>query len=188
MPRVPLPRGAELGRRDASRSKAFPRRLRPGERYTLTVTLTRAGMKRAGFQLAARFKDSGAQAGTLAPGPGDAERVGVETPGRRPVRGPEEGRILGRRSRRGAVDDRVDRAGPRRTGDLSRVRPTRRTATKAPMATSCTPRPRNRRRRRRKPERLPRRNEPSACIISGEIPRLKSADSWARMSPFAAFI
>jgi hypothetical protein len=49
------------------------------ERYTVTITLTRTGMKLAGFQLAARFKDSGAQAGTIAPGPGDAERVGVET-------------------------------------------------------------------------------------------------------------
>jgi hypothetical protein len=32
-------------------------------------------MKRAGFQLATRFKDTGAQAGTLAPGPGEGERV-----------------------------------------------------------------------------------------------------------------
>jgi hypothetical protein len=52
-----------------------------GQRYTLTVTLTRAGMKRAGFQLATRFKDSGAQAGTLAPGPGEGERVAVESQG-----------------------------------------------------------------------------------------------------------
>jgi hypothetical protein len=50
-----------------------------GQRYTLTVTLTRAGMKRAGFQLATRFKDSGAQAGTLAAGPGEGERVTVES-------------------------------------------------------------------------------------------------------------
>jgi hypothetical protein len=50
-----------------------------GQRYTLTVTLTRAGMKRAGFQLAARFKDGGAQAGTLAPGPDEGERVSVES-------------------------------------------------------------------------------------------------------------
>jgi hypothetical protein len=52
-----------------------------GERYTLTVTLARAGMKRAGFQLAARFAQSGAQAGTLAPGPAEQERVGVEIQG-----------------------------------------------------------------------------------------------------------
>lgn len=49
-----------------------------GERYALTITLTRPGMKRAGFQLTARFKDSGAQAGGLAPGAGEAERVAVE--------------------------------------------------------------------------------------------------------------
>jgi hypothetical protein len=52
-----------------------------GERYTLTVTLTRSGMKRAGFQLAVRFKDSGAQAGTLGPGNGEGERVGVDRQG-----------------------------------------------------------------------------------------------------------
>jgi hypothetical protein len=56
-----------------------PAKFAAGERYTLTVTLTRAGMKRGGFQLAARVKDSGAQAGTLAPARGDAERVKVET-------------------------------------------------------------------------------------------------------------
>jgi len=58
-----------------------PATFTPGERYTLTVTLTRSGMKLAGFQLAARFKDGGAQAGTLAPGLADADRVGVETQG-----------------------------------------------------------------------------------------------------------
>jgi hypothetical protein len=36
-------------------------------------------MKLAGFQLAARFKDSGAQAGIIAPGPGDGERAGIES-------------------------------------------------------------------------------------------------------------
>lgn len=59
--------------------EGVPATFAPGERYTLTITLRRAGMKLAGFQLAARFRDSGAQAGTIAPGPGDAERVGVET-------------------------------------------------------------------------------------------------------------
>jgi hypothetical protein len=38
-------------------------------------------MKLAGFQLAARFKDGGAQAGVLAPAAGDAERVAVESQG-----------------------------------------------------------------------------------------------------------
>jgi hypothetical protein len=61
--------------------EGVPARFAAGERYTLTVMLTRAGMKRGGFQLAARFKDSGAQAGTLAPARGDAERVKVENPG-----------------------------------------------------------------------------------------------------------
>ena len=55
--------------------EGIPSRFAAGERYTLTVTLTRAGMKRAGFQLSARFKDGGAQAGTLAPGAADGERV-----------------------------------------------------------------------------------------------------------------
>jgi hypothetical protein len=38
-------------------------------------------MKRAGFQLSSRFKDNGAQAGTLGPGPADRERVAVERDG-----------------------------------------------------------------------------------------------------------
>ena len=61
--------------------EGVPATFAAGERYPLTVTLTRAGMKRGGFQLAARFKDSGAQAGTLAPGRSDAERVKVENSG-----------------------------------------------------------------------------------------------------------
>ena len=51
----------------------------PGERYTLTITLSRAGMTLAGFQLAARFKDGGAQAGALAPGASEADRIGIGT-------------------------------------------------------------------------------------------------------------
>ena len=58
-----------------------PAKVVAGERYTLTVRLSRSGMKRAGFQLTARFKDSGAQAGTLAPGASDGERVGLDTDG-----------------------------------------------------------------------------------------------------------
>jgi hypothetical protein len=50
-----------------------------GERFTLTITLRRTGMKLAGFQLAARFTDSGAQAGVLAPGAADEGRVGIAT-------------------------------------------------------------------------------------------------------------
>jgi hypothetical protein len=48
-----------------------------GQRYTLTVTLTKADMKRAGFQLTARFKDGGGQAGALAAPAAERERVGV---------------------------------------------------------------------------------------------------------------
>jgi hypothetical protein len=61
--------------------EGVPARFAAGQRYTLTVTLTHAGMKRAGFQLSARFKDGGAQAGTLAPGPAEGERVKVERHG-----------------------------------------------------------------------------------------------------------
>jgi len=57
-----------------------PARYTPGQRYTLTVTLARAEMKRAGFQLAVRFAD-GAQAGSLAPGVDEASRVHVERQG-----------------------------------------------------------------------------------------------------------
>ena len=53
----------------------------PGQRYTLTITLQRTGMKLAGFQLAARLKDGGAQAGTLVAGPDEGPRVGVEEHG-----------------------------------------------------------------------------------------------------------
>jgi hypothetical protein len=59
--------------------EGVPPAFTPGQVYTLTVRLTRTGTKLAGFQLAARFKDSGAQAGVLAAGPSDAERVAVES-------------------------------------------------------------------------------------------------------------
>jgi hypothetical protein len=58
--------------------EGVPSTFAPGKRYTLTITLTRSGMKRAGFQLAARFTDGGAQAGTLAASPREIERVKVE--------------------------------------------------------------------------------------------------------------
>lgn len=56
-----------------------PERFTAGERYTLTVTLSRPSMAIAGFQLAARFENGGAQAGSLAPAPGEETRVKVET-------------------------------------------------------------------------------------------------------------
>jgi hypothetical protein len=58
-----------------------PATFAPGERYALVITLRRTGVKLAGFQLTARFKDSGAQAGTLAPGPGEGERLVVASQG-----------------------------------------------------------------------------------------------------------
>ncbi len=59
--------------------EGVPAEFVPGERHAVTVTLKRAAMARGGFQLAARFADDGAQAGTIEPGPADGERVRVET-------------------------------------------------------------------------------------------------------------
>ena len=59
--------------------RGVPERFTAGERYTLTVTLTRPSMAIAGFQLAARFENGGAQAGMLAPLPGEEKRLKVET-------------------------------------------------------------------------------------------------------------
>lgn len=58
-----------------------PKQFAPGERYPVTVTLTRPGMTLGGFQLTARFKEDGAQAGTFAPAPGQAERVMIDAQG-----------------------------------------------------------------------------------------------------------
>jgi hypothetical protein len=49
-----------------------------GERYVLAITLTRTGMALGGFQLTARFKDGGAQAGTLSAPRGEEERVTIQ--------------------------------------------------------------------------------------------------------------
>ncbi len=57
-----------------------PEQYAGGERYVLTIALTRAGMRAGGFQLSARFADGGTQAGRLAPGAGDETRVKVERP------------------------------------------------------------------------------------------------------------
>lgn len=56
-----------------------PERYTPGETYTLTITLTRPGMKVGGFQLTARFEEGGAQAGTLTVAKGDERRIKVTT-------------------------------------------------------------------------------------------------------------
>lgn len=58
--------------------EGVPTRFRPGTRYTLTVSLQRAGTKLAGFQLTARFTGSGSQAGSLAPAAAEVDRLSVE--------------------------------------------------------------------------------------------------------------
>src|SRR5690606_8896186 len=52
-----------------------PDRFTAGARYVVTVTLRRPDMRLAGFQLTARFKDDGTQAGSLAAAPDDEPRV-----------------------------------------------------------------------------------------------------------------
>jgi hypothetical protein len=54
-----------------------PERYTPGEKYPITVRLTKAGLGAGGFQLAARFETGGQQAGTLASLPEDSSRVRV---------------------------------------------------------------------------------------------------------------
>ncbi len=81
MPRVPLFTQSQTSSPGRVVIDGVPARFAAGETYTLTVTLSRPGMKRAGFQLTARFKDNGAQAGTLAPGSVEKSRVGVELQG-----------------------------------------------------------------------------------------------------------
>lgn len=58
-----------------------PAQYEAGKVYTLTITLTRTDMKLAGFQLAARFKDGGAAAGTIAASPQDASRIAIARDG-----------------------------------------------------------------------------------------------------------
>jgi hypothetical protein len=58
-----------------------PERFVSGERYALTVTVTRPGLALGGFQLTARLEDGGAQAGTLAPAAGEEERLGIDVQG-----------------------------------------------------------------------------------------------------------
>jgi hypothetical protein len=55
-----------------------PERYTPGARYPVTVTLSRPGMKLGGFQLTARFKADGAQAGSLAVEGTERERVRID--------------------------------------------------------------------------------------------------------------
>jgi hypothetical protein len=57
----------------------IPERYAAGQAYPIMITLSRPGMMLGGFQLAARFEDGGAQAGTLAPAPGEEKRIKLET-------------------------------------------------------------------------------------------------------------
>ena len=61
--------------------EGVPERFTPGEQYPITIALERPGMKLGGFQVAARFKDGGAQAGSLEGRPADGARVKFETQG-----------------------------------------------------------------------------------------------------------
>jgi hypothetical protein len=54
-----------------------PDRFMPGERYTLTLTLSRPAMVIGGFQMTARLENGGAQAGTLAAAPGEEKRIKI---------------------------------------------------------------------------------------------------------------
>ena len=61
--------------------EGVPDSFAPGERYEITVTLSDPAMKLAGFQLTARFKNGGAQAGALIPGPNEDARLGIASQG-----------------------------------------------------------------------------------------------------------
>jgi hypothetical protein len=58
--------------------EGVPDRFVAGEPYRVTILLTHPGMKLAGFQLTARFKDDGSQAGTLAKDSSSDAAVGIE--------------------------------------------------------------------------------------------------------------
>lgn len=60
------------------RIDSLPARWRPGETYRVVVTVSRAQLERAGFELAARFAD-GTQAGALAPADTTRSRVSIDT-------------------------------------------------------------------------------------------------------------
>ena len=52
-----------------------------GETYAITLTLVHPGVAAAGFEIAARFERSAAQAGTFAPEPDQKDRIDVTTYG-----------------------------------------------------------------------------------------------------------
>jgi hypothetical protein len=55
----------------------IPERYTPGERYPVTITLSRPGMKAGGFQLTARFASDSAQAGEVRAAEGEEGRITV---------------------------------------------------------------------------------------------------------------
>src|SRR5688500_15450731 len=57
--------------------EGIPERFAAGEPYQVSISLTQEGMTLAGFQLTARFKDDGSQAGMFATDSSDA-RAGIE--------------------------------------------------------------------------------------------------------------
>ncbi len=60
--------------------EGVPDRFEAGQAYRVTIALTQPGIKLAGFQLAARFKDDGTQAGALAKESDADARVGIDAP------------------------------------------------------------------------------------------------------------
>ena len=60
--------------------EGVPERFEAGHSYRVTIALTQPGLKLAGFQLAARFKDDGTQAGALAKESEQDARVSIEAP------------------------------------------------------------------------------------------------------------
>jgi hypothetical protein len=58
--------------------EGVPDRFTAGQAYRITIALSQPAMKLAGFQLTVRFKDDGAQAGTLAKESDTDARVGID--------------------------------------------------------------------------------------------------------------
>jgi hypothetical protein len=59
--------------------EGVPEQFEAGQPYRVTIALTQPGIKLAGFQLAARFKDDGTQAGSVAKESDTDARVGIES-------------------------------------------------------------------------------------------------------------
>jgi hypothetical protein len=57
--------------------RGFPAHYEPGASYPLDIVVKDPQLVAAGFQLAVRFTGDGRQAGSLAPGPADGQRVEV---------------------------------------------------------------------------------------------------------------